>query len=257
MRLLLWILLSAACVFLGQSRVHADSPEGSPVPVPSPTSPGLPPIDERALGTDQRWSVAPTFSYYILPGGGLSRFLDQAFGAGGEISYRLFVPGTGQGKATGKEWRTHLRWLGDFSYLQMTPGPTLAPSISSSSSSLFSSVTPSPTPPIPGSASITGFIIRTGIALDVPEVLPEKWGIRRVFAPYLRVDAGGVDFSVSNMGSLTGHPYGVLLDLGAGVSLKIPEYPWGVFGEVDPTLIDLEGNILTITPLVAGIMWRF
>jgi hypothetical protein len=56
---------------------------------------------------------------------------------------------------------------------------------------------------------------------------------------------------------MSGHPYGALLDLGAGLNLKIPEYPLGVFGEIDPTLMDIEGNIVTITPLVVGIMWRF
>jgi hypothetical protein len=234
---------------------HADDPVERPFPVP--ISPGLPSINHRSLGTDLRWSVAPTYSFYILPGGGLSRYFDQMFGVGGELSYRLFVQETKNGRPVKKDWRTHLRWLGDFSYVQMTPGATLAPSISSSSSSLFSPVTGSPTGPIPGSASITGFIAKTGLAWDLPEVTPEKWGLRRVLVPYLRIDVGGVDLAVSDVPEISGHPYGALLDLGAGLGLRIPDYPLGVFGEIDPTLIDIGGNIVTITPLVAGIMWRF
>ncbi len=224
-------------------------------PMAPPDSPGLPPVEQTHRGKKtQRWSFSPTYAYYLLPGGGLSRYLDQAFGVGGEISWRLDdLPEKGQ-KAS---WRSRLRWLGDFSYIQMTPGPTLAPSLSSSSSSFFSNVSPTPTPPIPGSASITGFILRTGLALDIPEATPARWGLQRVIVPYLRVDVGGEDWAVSNVPGLSGHPYGGLVDVGGGISLAIPGYPLGVFGEADPTLFDVGGNIMTILPLVAGITLRF
>jgi len=249
----LWALVLFVCLVWTRP-ARAESPEGA---MASPASPGLPPIDDSRLGSDQRWSVSPAYSFYMLPGGGLSRYFDQAFGVGGELSWRIFPSVSTGDRPVPENWKNRLRWLGDFSYLQMTPGPTLAPSISSNSSSVFSSVSPSPTPPIPGSASISGFILRTGLAWDQPELTPEKWGLRRIIVPYLRIDAGGVDLAVSNVPGMSGHPYGALLDLGAGLNLKIPEYPLGVFGEIDPTLMDIEGNIVTITPLVAGIMWRF
>ena len=220
-----------------------------------PVSPHLPPVEKTHTGKKtQKWSFSPTYTFYMLPGGGLSRYLDQAFGVGGEISRRLGdLPERGE-KAT---WLSHLRWLGDFSYFQMTPGPTLAPSLSSSTSIGFSNVSPQPLPPIPGSASITGFILRTGLACDIPEVTPARWGLRRVIVPYIRIDVGGVDWAVSNIPGLSGHPYGGLLDVGAGISLSIPGYPLGVFGEADPTAIDAGGNVMTILPLVAGVSFRF
>ncbi len=223
-------------------------------PMAVPASPGLPPVEKTHVGKKtQRWSVSPTYSFYLLPGGGLSRYIDQAFGVGGEVSWRLGdLPEKGQ-KAT---VLSHLRWLGDFSYFQMTPGPTLAPALSSSST-VFSNVSPQPIPPLPNSASVTGFILRTGLAWDIPEVTPERWGLRRVLVPYLRIDAGGVDWAVSNVPGISGHPYGGLLDVGAGLSLSIPGYPFGVFGEADPTAFDVGGNIMTILPLVAGISVRF
>ncbi len=219
-----------------------------------PASPGLSPVEKTHAGKKtQKWSVSPTYSFYLLPGGGLSRYIDQAFGVGGEISGRLGdLPEKGQ-KAT---LRSHFRWLGDFSYFQMTPGPTLAPALSSSSFG-FSNVSPQPIPALPNSASVTGFILRTGLAYDIPEITPERWGLRRVIVPYLRVDAGGVDWAVSNVPGISGHPYGGLLDVGAGLSLSIPGYPLGVFGEADPTAFDVGGNIMTILPLVAGISVRF
>ena len=243
--LFLWALIAPI------SKAAAD-----PVPLMAvPSSPGLPPVEKTHAGKKtQKWSVSPTYSFYLLPGGGLSRYIDQAFGVGGEISRRLGdLPEKGQ-KATAL---SHLRWLGDISYFQMTPGATLAPTFSSSSSFGFSNVSPQPVPPLPNSASVTGFILRTGLAWDIPEITPERWGLRRVIVPYLRVDAGGVDWAVTNVPKISGHPYGGLLDVGAGLSLSIPGYPLGVFGEADPTAFDVGGNIMTILPLVAGISVRF
>ena len=188
-------------------------------------------------------------------GGGLSKYLDQALGIGGELSWRL---GNLPENEANIPWKSHLRFLGDFSYFQMTPGPTLAASLSSSGSfNLFNSSSSSPTGPLPNSASITGFILRAGVAWDIPEVTPLPWGLRRVIVPYVRLDVGGVDWAVSNIPGLSGHPYGGLLDAGAGLSLNIPGFPMGVFGEIDPTAISASGNIMTIVPIVAGITVRF
>ena len=228
----------------------------TPPPMAVPESPGLPPVNEINTGKKtQRWRVSATYSLYILPGGGLSRYLDQALGVGGELSWRLAnLPRDGDKIP----WKSHIRLLGDFSYFQMTPGPTLSPSLTSSSSTnIFNPISPTPTGSIPNSASITGFILRAGIAWDIPEITPIQWGLRRVIVPYVRVDFGGVDWAVSNVPGLSGHPFGSLLDAGAGLSLSIPGFPMGVFGEMDPTMIDASGNIMTIVPIVAGITLRF
>lgn len=222
--------------------------------IPLPASPGLPAIDARRLGDDARWSIAPTFTTYLLPGGGLSRYLDQAFGVGGELSARP-GGGPGPGKSGGEEGT--LRVLLDFSLFQMTPGATLDPAVSGTNAFTGSSSSGGPIPPVPGSASITGFVLRGGLARDLPWMTPAPWGLRRIIVPYLRADFGLADLAVSGVPGLSGHPAGPMADLGAGLSLRLPGSRLGVFGEVDPTVIDLSGNMMTIMPLVAGIMVRF
>ena len=223
-----------------------------PATMAVPSSPGLPAVTGKARGTaTQRWSLAPTYSFYMLPGGGLSRYLDQGMGVGGELSYRLGdLPADGQPESL----RSHFRLLGDISYFQMTPGANLAPL---STGGFFSTSSPSSIPPIPGSASVTGFALRTGVAYDIFGMIPDSLAIRRILVPYLRLDVGGADFAVSNVPKISGHPYGAMADAGAGLFLSIPGYPLGVFGEADPTLFDFSGNAMILLPLVAGIMVRF
>ena len=224
----------------------------SPGAMAVPTSPGLPQVTGKAEGAaTQRWSISPTYSFYLLPGGGLSRYLDQGMGVGGELSYRLGDLPAGEHS---ESLRSHFRLLGDFSYFQMTPGPNLAPP---STGGFSSSSSPASLPPIPGSASVTGFILRTGMAYDIFGMVPDSLALHRILVPYVRVDAGAADFAVSNVPKISGHPYGGVVDAGAGFSLSIPGYPLGVFGEADPTLFDFSGNVMTILPLVAGIMVRF
>ncbi|MGC8529109.1 MAG: hypothetical protein ACP5OP_02780 [Leptospirillia bacterium] len=237
-------------LLVGLSRGRAFADDGATMPVPS--SPGLPTVTGRAEGAStQRWSLAPTYSFYMLPGGGLSRYLDQGMGVGGELSYRLGdLPPAGQPESL----LSHFRILGDVSYFQMTPGPNLAPP---STGGLFNFSSPTTIPPIPGSASVTGFILRVGVAYDIFGMIPDSLAIHRILVPYVRLDAGGADFAVSNVPKISGHPYGEVFDVGAGLSLSIPGYPLGVFGEADPTLFDFSNNVMTILPLVAGIMVRF
>lgn len=239
------LILLDLCLY---APVRAESPGAMAVP----SSPGLPKVKGQSGGTaTQRWSISPTYSFYLLPGGGLSRYLDQGMGVGGELSYRLgALPAGGQSESL----RSHFRLLGDFSYFQMTPGPNLAPP---STGGFSSSSSPASLPPIPGSASVTGFVLRTGVAYDLFGMVPDSLALHRILVPYVRVDVGGADFAVSNVPKISGHPYGGVVDAGAGISLSIPGYPLGVFGEVDPTLFDFSNNVMTILPLVAGIMVRF
>ena len=246
----------ARVVFAGLILVHLVFPlrsrADSNPPMPLPESPGLPRIAGTHSGpATDRWCLSPTYSYYLLPGGGLSRTIDQAMGVGGELSYRLGdLPSGG----TPESLSSHFRILGDFSYFQMTPGANLAPP---ASGGFFSSSSPSSVPPVPGSPSVTGFIVRAGLAYDLFGMVPDSLGIHRILVPYVRIDAGGVDWAVSNVPGISGHPYGGVVDAGAGLALSIPGYPLGVFGEADPTLFDLSNNVMTILPLVAGIMVRF
>lgn len=238
----LLLLLGPLC------RAWAD--DASPMPVPA--SPGLQKVAGTAGGdATQRWSIAPTYSFYMLPGGGLSRFLDQGLGVGGELSYRMADLPSGQQP---ESLLSHVRLLGDFSYFQMTPGQNLAPP---STGNFFGSSSSTSIPPVPGSASVTGFVVRAGAAYDIFGMIPDSLALHRILVPYVRVDVGGADFAVSNVPKISGHPYGVVVDAGAGLSLSIPGYPLGVFGEADPTLFDFSGNLMTILPLVAGIMVRF
>ncbi len=247
---LFWGAIILLLLLAAPSREVALADEGATMPVPS--SPGLPKVTGTAGGSStQRWSVAPTYSFYMLPGGGLSRYLDQGMGVGGELSYRLGdLPPEGHPESL----LSHFRVLGDVSYFQMTPGPNLAPP---STGGFFNSSSPTSIPPIPGSASVTGFVLRAGIAYDIFGMIPDSLGLHRILVPYVRLDVGGADFAVSNVPKISGHPYGEVLDVGAGLSLSIPGYPLGVFGEADPTLFDFSNNVMTILPLVAGIMVRF
>lgn len=247
-----WTMVGFVAFILFDLLLAPRSRADSGAMMPLPASPGLPRVAGTHSGpATDRWSLSPTYSFYLLPGGGLSRYIDQAMGVGGELSYRLGdLPSGG----TPESLSSHFRVLGDFSYFQMTPGANLAPP---ASGGFFSSSSPSSIPPVPGSASVTGFIVRAGLAYDIFGMVPDSLGIHRILAPYVRIDVGGVDWAVSNIPGISGHPYGGLIDAGAGLSLSLPGYPLGVFFEADPTLFDLSNNVMTILPLVAGIMVRF
>ena len=120
---LFWGAIVLLLLLVAPPSEKALADEGATMPVPS--SPGLPKVIGTAGGAStERWSVAPTYSFYMLPGGGLSRYLDQGMGVGGELSYRLGdLPPEGQPESL----LSHFRVLGDVSYFQMTPGPNLAP----------------------------------------------------------------------------------------------------------------------------------
>ncbi len=190
------------------------------------------------------WTIAPFVSYYTFTGAGDSRFFNNALGIGGEIEHPL--PGK----------HSVWRWDIDGSYIQMTPGPTLF--ATSTQSNLFASPSQAPlSGPLPGSASITGWMMRTGIAREFPAALPDGWLGHGVVVPYVRLDVGAVDFSASGAGALNGHPMGFSLDGGVGISLRVPSFPMGVFAEITPTFILISQEELFMTPLTTGITFHF
>lgn len=210
-------------------------------PLPGPANP--PP--EKGGNTNPyaesgRWTIAPTISYYIPEGAGNAALFNDALGVGAQLSYR---PGTAPGP---------LRVIGSFSYLQMTPGPSLTTELSSSN--FFSSTpTPSPIGPIPGSPSVTGFILTIGAAWDFGSVFPPSWTAWGTLSPYVRGDIGAASLSASGSGNLNGHPYGMVADVGGGMSWHVPGLPMGVFLELDPTGLAISDEFLFLTPLVSGI----
>jgi len=228
-------------IFWSAPKAEADPP--SPF-VPEAPMVKQPPTESPSIIDGGGWTIAPFVSYYTLTGGGASRYFNSALGIGGELEKPLTAS------------MSHWRWNVDGSYLQMTPGPTLF--VTSSQNSLFGQPTQTPIlSPVPGSASITGWIVRTGLARGFPQMLPDGWLGHGVVIPYLRFDVGGIDLAASGAGGLSGHPFGVSFDGGAGVSLRVPSSPMGVFMEITPTEILISGEALFITPLTAGITFHF
>lgn len=233
-----WILGTVLVAFVsGQTAGWgADLP-----PIPGPVNPPAEKGTQKpASGSPDRWTIAPTISYYIPEGTGDAALFNDALGVGAELSYR-------PGKPPGP-----FRWIASFSYLQMTPGPSLVTELSSGS--FFSSTpTPSSTGPIPGSASVTGFIATVGAGWDFGSLFPASltgWG---TLSPYLRGDIGMASLAASGSGPLTGHPYGMVLDVGGGMSWHVQDLPMGVFVELDPTGLVIANEVLFLTPLVSGI----
>lgn len=210
--------------------------------LPSLPGPSAPPQGEKKHpAPHDRWTISPTVGYYIPTGVGSSSYFNSALSVGAELSYR---PGETPGA---------FRWIGSFSYLQMTPGPTLAAPIGSGFFGSTSTVTPGSQGPLPGSASITGFILKGGAAWSFSNLLPESWTAWGTVAPYLRGDIGMASLAASNAPPISGHPYALLLDLGGGIEWRVPGMPMGVFVEMDPTGLNMNGSFLFLTPLVSGI----
>jgi hypothetical protein len=220
------------------------APAGRCADLPPLPGPANPPAEKGAntnpYAESGRWTIAPTISYYIPEGAGNAALFNDALGVGAQLSYR---PGTAPGP---------LRVIGSFSYLQMTPGPSLTTELSSSN--FFSSTpTPSPSGPIPGSPSVTGFILTVGAAWDFGSVFPPSWTAWGTLSPYVRGDIGAASLSASGSGNLDGHPYGMVVDVGGGMSWHVPGLPMGVFIELDPTGLAISDEFLFLTPLVSGI----
>jgi len=110
--------------------------------------------------------------------------------------------------------------------------------------------------PIPGSASVTGFILKTGMAWNLLDLIPADvtgWG---AISPYVRMDIGMASLAATDAGNLTGHPYGLLVDGGAGIEWHVPSLSMGVFVEMDPSGLNANGSFLFLAPLVSGIsLW--
>jgi hypothetical protein len=178
-------------------------------------------------------------------GSGVADYLNAGLGVGGELSY---FPGEKPGQ---------FRWIISGTYFQMTPGPTLT--IPFSSSNPFAANPSTSTQqigPIPGSASVTGFILKTGMAWNLLDLIPADvtgWG---AISPYVRMDIGMASLAATDAGNLTGHPYGLLVDGGAGIEWHVPSLSMGVFVEMDPSGLNANGSFLFLAPLVSGIsLW--
>ena len=220
----------------------------SDAPLPGPSTP--PPLSNtpsaQVFGPpSDHWSFAPTVSYFLPVGTGVGDYLNAGLGLGGELSY---YPGKTPGR---------FRWILSGSYFQMTPGPSLT--VPFSSSNPFAANPSSSTQqigPIPGSASVTGFIVKTGMAWSFMDLLPKDvtgWG---VVSPYVRLDVGMASLAASDAGNLTGHSLGLLLDGGGGIEWHVPSLFMGIFLEMDPSGLNANGSFLFLAPLVSGItLW--
>ncbi|AFS53756.1 hypothetical protein [Leptospirillum ferriphilum] len=228
------------CLWTGSAWSESSLPgPDTPPPISSASSaPALAPAPDH-------WSFAPTISYFLPVGSGVADYLNAGLGVGGELSY---FPGEKPGQ---------FRWIISGTYFQMTPGPTLT--IPFSSSNPFAANPSTSTQqigPIPGSASVTGFILKTGMAWNLLDLIPADvtgWG---AISPYVRMDIGMASLAATDAGNLTGHPYGLLVDGGAGIEWHVPSLSMGVFVEMDPSGLNANGSFLFLAPLVSGIsLW--
>lgn len=220
----------------------SDSPLPGPITPPpvsnAPSAPILSPPPDH-------WSFASTVSYFLPVGSGVADYLNAGLGVGGELSY---FPGETPGR---------FRWILSGTYFQMTPGPSLTVPFSSSNPFAANpSTSTQQIGPIPGSASVTGFILKTGMAWNLLDLIPKDvtgWG---TISPYVRLDIGMASLAASNAGNLTGHPYGLLVDGGAGIEWHVPSLSMGVFVEMDPSGLNANGSFFFLAPLVSGIsLW--
>ncbi len=166
------------------------------------------------------------FQYDILQTPAPIKLFQDGVGGGGEVSY-----GISRG----------IRLLGGLGYLINTPHVA---------------------PPL-HSGGITGagpsnqyFQAYLGVKIELTRWIPQMIRYQPWF-PYLRGDTGGVFPSISDAGSQTGHPNGLLEDVGLGVEGRPRAVPMSFFGEVRTQWLFWGPQVITVIPILAGTTFYF
>ena len=95
-----------------------------------------------------------------------------------------------------------------------------------------------------------------GIKAELTRWIPQMIRYQPWF-PYLRADSGGVFSSISDAGAQTGHPDGLLEDVGIGVEGRPRAVPMAFFGEIRSQWLFLGPQVITVVPVLAGTTFYF
>lgn len=95
-----------------------------------------------------------------------------------------------------------------------------------------------------------------GIKAELTRWIPQMIRYQPWF-PYFRADSGGVFSSISDAGFQTGHPNGLMEDVGIGVEGRPRAVPMAFFGEVRSQWLFLGPQVITIVPVFAGTTFYF
>ena len=95
-----------------------------------------------------------------------------------------------------------------------------------------------------------------GIKLELTRWFPQMIRYQPWF-PYIRADSGGAFASISDAGPLSGHPNGLLEDIGVGIEGRPRALPMAFFGEIRSQWLFFGPQILTIVPVMAGTTFYF
>ena len=183
-------------------------------------------VSEPYASETGKFGISIMFQYDILQTPAPIKLFQDGVGGGGEVSY-----GISRG----------IRLLGGLGYLINTPHVA---------------------PPL-HSGGITGagpsnqyFQAYLGVKIELTRWIPQMIRYQPWF-PYLRGDTGGVFPSISDAGSQTGHPNGLLEDVGLGVEGRPRAVPMSFFGEVRTQWLFLGPQVITVIPILAGTTFYF
>jgi len=110
--------------------------------------------------------------------------------------------------------------------------------------------------PIPSGPSNQYAQAYLGIKLELTRWIPQMIRYQPWF-PYLRADTGGVFPSFSDAGPQTGHPDGLLEDIGVGIEGRPRAVPMAFFGEIRSQWLFLGPQVITVIPILAGTTFYF
>lgn len=224
------ILLASSCPLVpGEAFGAQPTPSTSSTPSPSLT----PVQDNQVDGVSEpyasetgKFGVSIMVQYNVLQTPAPINLFQNGVGGGGELSY-----GVSRG----------IRLLGGLGYLINTPH--VAPPLHSGG--------------ITGAGPSNQYLqAYLGAQLELTRWIPQMIRYQPWF-PYLRVDTGGVFPSISDAGSQTGHPNGLLEDIGVGIEGRPRAIPMAFFGEVRSQWLFLGPQVITVVPILAGTTFYF
>ncbi len=226
-RLLSLVILFGIVPLLGIGTALGASP---PQTSTTTTSPGPANQDdgvsEPYASQTGKFGLSIMFQYDVLQTPAPIKLFQNGVGGGGELSY-----GISRG----------IRLLGGLGYLLNTPH--VAPPLHSS---VISGAGPS-------NQYLQAYL---GAQLELTRWIPQMIRYQPWF-PYLRADTGGVFPSFSDAGPQTGHPDGLLEDIGIGIEGRPRAIPMAFFGEVRSQWLFLGSQVITVIPILAGTTFYF
>ena len=219
---------------LGASAPPASSPPStsSASPPPSPSSPS-PQEDTNEAGTDTfasqtgKFGLSLMFQYNVLQTPAPILLFQNAVGGLGELSYGI---------------SNGIRILAGGGY--MFNSPHVSPPLQRVVSPLSSG---------PSNQYAQAY---AGIKLEFTRWFPSMIRYQPWF-PYLRADSGGVFASISDAGPQTGHPNGLMEDLGFGIEGRPRAIPLAFFGEIRSQWLFMGPQVITVVPVFAGTTFFF